>query len=107
MPCEWAIPHMIAGVTAAPRWQCSSASGTVRGSWRAIFLGGYPSVGAAGIRTGPAVGDRRARFAATGLLERQDRHVVGVLVRDDPEPAAGRQARPAGSQYLGLGGRDR
>ena len=28
------MPHMIAGVTAAPRWQWSSASGTVRGSCR-------------------------------------------------------------------------
>src|SRR3990172_2231546 len=36
MPCEWAIPHMIAGVTAAPRWQWSSASGIDRDRWRTI-----------------------------------------------------------------------
>ena len=30
MPWAWAIDHMIAGVTAAPRWQWSSASGTLR-----------------------------------------------------------------------------
>ena len=30
--------HMIAGVTAPPRWQCSSASGILRESWRAIGL---------------------------------------------------------------------
>src|SRR5437016_5596698 len=29
MPWAWAMPHMIAGVTAAPRWTCSS----VRGVW--------------------------------------------------------------------------
>src|SRR5664280_1344120 len=30
------MPHMIAGVTAPPRWQCSSASGTLRESGRVI-----------------------------------------------------------------------
>src|SRR5215212_4418302 len=37
MPWAWAIPHMIAGVTAAPRWQWSSARGILRESWR--FMG--------------------------------------------------------------------
>src|SRR5664279_586175 len=36
MPCSWAMPHMMAGVTAPPRWQWSSASGIRRGSWRTI-----------------------------------------------------------------------
>src|SRR5690349_20604653 len=38
MPWEWAMPHMIAGVTAAPRWQWSSASGVVLGSDRVILV---------------------------------------------------------------------
>src|SRR5262249_2320706 len=37
MPWEWAMPHMIAGVTAAPRWQWSSARGTVRDRVRGIW----------------------------------------------------------------------
>src|SRR4051812_15772665 len=38
MPWAWAMFHMIAGVTAPPRWQWSSASGIFRESWRAIAL---------------------------------------------------------------------
>src|SRR6266576_3930765 len=38
MPWAWAMLHMIAGVTAPPRWQWSSASGIFRESWRAIGL---------------------------------------------------------------------
>ena len=38
MPWAWAMPHMIAGVTAPPRWQWSSASGILRESCRAIGL---------------------------------------------------------------------
>src|SRR4029079_4816944 len=38
MPWAWAMLHMIAGVTAPPRWQWSSASGILRESWRAIAL---------------------------------------------------------------------
>src|SRR5262245_55522238 len=37
MPWAWAMLHMIAGVTAAPRWQWSSARGTFRDSVRAIW----------------------------------------------------------------------
>src|SRR4051794_19385398 len=35
MPWEWAIDHMIAGVTAPPRWQWSSANGILRDSCEA------------------------------------------------------------------------
>src|SRR6476619_625532 len=38
MPWAWAMLHMMAGVTAPPRWQWSSASGTFRESWRAIAV---------------------------------------------------------------------
>src|SRR5688572_21483960 len=30
------MPHMMAGVMAPPRWQCNSASGILRASWRVI-----------------------------------------------------------------------
>src|SRR5437868_2891867 len=40
MPWAWAMPHMIAGVTAAPRWTWSSVSGVWRSSLgRGMLLG--------------------------------------------------------------------
>src|SRR5262245_17766378 len=39
MPWAWAMLHMIAGVTAPPRWQWSSASWILRECWGAIAVG--------------------------------------------------------------------
>src|SRR6185503_18158776 len=83
MPWAWAMPHMIAGVTAPPRWQCSSARDSFRESWRAIPAG-YPPAR----RTG-------ARRSLAGLLvtargwsaDREVRDHVGSDERDDAEPA--------------------
>src|SRR5690349_20044467 len=60
MPCEWAMPHMIAGVTAAPRWTCSSVSGVAGTS---LGRGIRPSV-----TRSPACPGRRAGGVADARI---------------------------------------
>src|SRR5688500_2391007 len=84
MPCAWAMPHMIAGVTAAPRWQWSSASGTVRGRVRGIGPRGYlpaaPDVLGAGEPR--ELGDEPAVPAELGEVGPKETHLP-ALVADD------------------------
>src|SRR2546423_13021329 len=85
MPWEWAIPHMIAGVTAPPRWQWSSASGMLRGSSRTMTRG-YRRPASRGVpgwvRPDDAIGSAGERYHATGVVE-------GRPAADPPEVRTG------------------
>src|SRR5947207_5389105 len=74
MPWEWAIPHMIAGVTAPPRWQWSSASGMLRGSNRTMgreYRRPASRAVPGWVRRGDAFGSAGERNHPTGLVERR------------------------------------
>src|SRR6266550_4601198 len=110
MPWAWAMPHMIAGVTAAPRWTWSS----VRGVWwsslgRGMLLWGR-------LRLAECTSGAGARIAGEDEhqgLHRVDRARPRIRHRNRlPLPAlwAGRAVRPVRvgwvpACYAGRGGR--
>src|SRR4029079_16609055 len=102
--------HMIAGVTAPPRWQWSSASGTFRESWRAIGLrirglGGFgPCLRCPSLRHPDELVDLRGDRGADLLR-------IGAVCINHPDPGRCRSADgkvlaipgPCGHDRIGYG----